>query len=434
MRFGTIKQRPETQYAKASQCEPMRFLHTWEVGVFAPITNRILKMDNTAKKQKRAGLVAEARKIVDLADAESRGLSGEEQQRVDTIFADADTLAADIAIEERVAAAEADMEKYTRRTQSEPRALEVATSTASEERTMAFRHWLRTGDRTELRALEVGTASEGGNIVDDEMAAAIVETADEMSFVRGLSNVMASNSDIKIPVESTRLAAVVKAEEAAYAETDPAFGQITLSSYKLTTLTKVSEELLYDSEFDLAGWLSRAFGRAFGLGEDKLFLTGSGSGEPTGIINEGGVGNVTAASATVLTADELIDCYHTVLPEYRNGGNVAWVMNDSTAKEIRQLKDTTNQYLWQPGLVAGTPDMLMGKPVYTNSNIPATATGNIAAAICNFDYFTIVDRGRVAVQRLDELYAGDGMTGFRAYSRLDGRLTQDAACATITMA
>jgi len=390
-------------------------------------------MGITAKKQERAGLVAEARKIVDVADVENRALAADEQERIDRIFGDVDALGSAIETEERVAQAEADMNHFGRRTEIEPRTLEVETVIGGDERRSAFRHWLRTGDRTELRALEVGTASEGGNIVDDEMAAAIVEKADEMSFVRGLSNVMASSSDVKIPVESTRLAAVVKAEEAAYAETDPAWGQITLGSYKLTTLTKVSEELLYDSEFDLGGWLSRAFGRAFGLGEDQLFLTGSGSGEPTGILNEGGVGNVTATSATDITADELISCYHTLAPEYRNG-NVAWVMNDSTAKEIRQLKDTTNQYLWQPGLQVGTPDVLMGKPVYTNSNVAATATGNIAAAICNFDYFTIVDRGRIAVQRLDELYAGNGQIGFRAYSRLDGRLTQDAACATITMA
>tara|TARA_R110002096_G_scaffold187982_2_gene367717 strand:+ start:780 stop:1967 length:1188 start_codon:yes stop_codon:yes gene_type:complete len=395
-------------------------------------------MDTNIRREQRAGLIATARGIVDGADAETRSLTSEEQQQIDRVFADADALQRTIEREDKLATAESELRSFHRRTVSDP-ATESAPATearmtARPEYRAAFSHWMRTGDRTELRALEVGVAGEGGNIVDDSMAAAIVNKADEMSFVRGLSNVMASSSDVKIPIEATRVAAVVKAEEAAYAETDPAYGQITLSSHKLTTLVKVSEELLYDAEFDLQGWLSTSFGRAFGLGEDKLFLTGSGTGEPTGVINEGGVGNVTAAAQAAITADELITAFHTMPPEYRNAGNVAWVMNDSTAKLLRQLKDGNNQYIWQPGLQAGTPDMLMGKAVYTNSNIPAAATGNIAAALVNFDYFTIVDRGRVAVQRLDELFAGNGQIGYRAYSRLDGRLTQDAACATITMA
>ena len=232
------------------------------------------------------------------------------------------------------------------------------------------------------------------------------------------------------------MVATIIAEEGSFSSgtTDPAWSQITLGSYKLGGNVLVSEELLFDSSYDVQATLARSFGRSFALGEDQYCLTGTGSGQPTGIFTEAGTGSVTAAAVAAVTTDELMDLYHTVAPEYRVGTKCAWVMHDSTAKAIRQLKDSNNQYLWQPGLAAGQPDSLLGRPVYLNSNVAELATGNKTIAFCNFDYFTIVDRGAIAVQRLDELYANTGQIGFRGYKRFDARLGQDAACGILTMA
>lgn len=394
--------------------------------------------NNNNRRENRAKLVAEARQILDNASNETRDLAADEQERVDRIFADVDRLADEIRAEDRVANLETEMAAIPeRRTLSQPMKTADAPAKAtslygSAEYRSAFRGWLQTGNRAELRALEVGTATEGGNLVDDEMAAAIVEKADELSFVRSMSNVITSNSDIKIPVESTKVAAAIVAEEGAYGETDPAFAVKTLSSFKLSTLVKVSEELAFDSEFDLSAYLSRAFGRAMALGEDQYFLTGTGSGQPSGIFTDG-AGAVTSTGNDALAAEDLIDTMYSVPAEYRVGNRCAWVMNDSTAKAIRKLKDDDGQFLWQPSLSMGQPDTLMGFPVMTNSNVDAVGDGNKPVAFCNFDYFTIADRGGIAVQRLDELYAGNGQIGFRAYRRLDGKLTQTAACGILTI-
>ena len=396
------------------------------------------KMDTNIRREQRAGLIATARGIVDGADADSRALTSEEQEQIDRVFADADALQRTIEREDQLASAEAEMRSFQRRTVTEPvteRATTELAVTAQPEYRAAFNHWLRSGDRSELRALEVGVAGEGGNLVDDGLAAAIIEKADEMSFVRGLSNVITASTDTKIPVESTKMVASIIEEEGSFSAgtTDPAWTQITLGSYKLGGNVLVSEELLYDASYDVQATLARSFGRSFALGEDQYCLTGTGSGQPTGIFTEAGTGSVTADAAAAVTTDELMDLYHAVAPEYRVGTKCAWVMHDSTAKAIRQLKDTTNQYLWQPGLAAGQPDTLLGRPVYLNSNVEELATGNKTVAFCNFDYFTIVDRGSIAVQRLDELYANTGQIGFRGYKRFDARLGQDAACAVLTM-
>ncbi len=411
-------------------------------------TNKGDAMSIQEKREDRARLVTQARAILDAADADSRNITAEEEAQFDAIMQDADVLSSTIEREERLGGFDSKLsETTTRVTRFEPTTnmeavvAENISPYATDEYRDAFQGYLRGGRRAagELRALEVGTASEGGNIVDDAMGDAIVQKADEVSFVRGLSRVITTNSDMKIPVESTKVAAAIVAEEGAYGETDPAFGSTTLSSYKLSTLVKVSEELLWDSEFDVASYLAQAFGRAFGLAEDQYFLTGSGSSQPTGVINTSSVNNTTAAAGAAITSDEVIDVYHELPNEYRMGNRCAWFAADGTIKLIRQLKDTsggagTGNYMWQPGLQAGQPDTLLGYPIYANSNMPAATTGLISVGLANFDYFYIADRGSLQVKRLDELYAGNGYIGFQAHRRIDGALVQADAGSILTMA
>ncbi len=97
--------------------------------------------------------------------------------------------------------------------------------------------------------------------------------------------------------------------------------------------------------------------------EEEAFLTGDGSGKPTGIFNATGGGQlgVTAGSATAITADELIDLFYSLNSAYRK--NAVWLLNDSTMKNIRKLKDSNGQYLWQPALHEGGFDTLLGKRI-----------------------------------------------------------------------
>ena len=145
-------------------------------------------------------------------------------------------------------------------------------------------------------------------------------------------------------------------EEGAYTESDDSFGQVSIGAYKLGTMIKVSEELLNDSVFDLESYIAREFARRIGTKEEEAFFTGDGTGKPLGILaaSGGAETGVTAASATAVTADELIDLFYSLKSPYRK--NAVWVLNDSTIKAIRKLKDNNGQYLWQPSLVAGTPD------------------------------------------------------------------------------
>ena len=129
---------------------------------------------------------------------------------------------------------------------------------------------------------------------------------------------------------------------------------------------------------------------------------------------------MTAASATAITADELIDLFYSLKAPYRR--NAAWVLNDSTIKAIRKLKDNQGQYLWQPSLTAGAPDLLLGKPVRTSAYMPAIAADAKTIAFGDFSYYWIADRQGRSFKRLNELYAATGQVGFLASQRVDGKL------------
>mgnify|MGYP001313192284 CR=1 FL=1 len=274
-----------------------------------------------------------------------------------------------------------------------------------------------------VNALQIGTDSEGGYLVPDEYERTLVEALEEENVFRQLARVIQTSSgDRKIPVVATKGTASWIDEEGAYTESDDSFGQVSIGAYKLGTMIKVSEELLNDSVFDLESYISREFARRIGAKEEEAFFTGDGSGKPLGILaaSGGAETGITAASATAITADELIDLFYSLKSPYRR--NAVWVLNDSTIKAVRKLKDGSGQYLWQPSLTAGTPDTILGRPVRTSAYMPAIAASAKTIAFGDFSYYWIADRQGRSFKRLNELYAANGQVGFLASQRVDGKM------------
>ena len=272
-------------------------------------------------------------------------------------------------------------------------------------------------------ALQIGTDSEGGYLVPDEYERTLVEALEEENIFRQMAKVIKTSSgDRKIPVVASKGTASWIDEEGAFPESDDSFGQVSIGAYKLGTLIKVSEELLNDSVFDLQSYISREFARRIGAKEEEAFFTGDGKGKPLGVLaaTGGAETGVTAASATAVTADELMDLYYSLKSPYRKKS--VWVLNDSTIKAIRKLKDNNGQYLWQPSLTAGVPDMILGRPIKTSAYMPAMAAGAKTIAFGDFSYYWIADRQGRSFKRLNELFAATGQVGFLASQRVDGKM------------
>lgn len=313
---------------------------------------------------------------------------------------------------------------------------ENKTGRASDEYKRAFWNAMRSkaAGYEVLNALQVGTDSEGGYLVPDEFERTLVEALQEENIFRTMAKIIQTASgDRKIPVVASKGTASWVDEEGAIQESDDAFGQVSIGAYKLATMIKVSEELLNDSIFNLESYIAREFARRIGAKEEESFFIGNGTGKPTGIFNATGGAElgVTAASATAITVDEIMDLFYSLKSPYRK--NAVFVMNDSTVKAIRKLKDGNGQYLWQPSISAGQPDTILNRPVKTSAYVPAIAAGAKTIAFGDFGYYWIADRQGRSFQRLNELYAATGQVGFKATQRVDGKLILSEAIKVLKM-
>lgn len=393
-------------------------------------------------REKRAKAWDAAKQFLDAKRGADGMLSEEDTATYDKMEQDVMNLGKEIERLERQAAIDAELSKATSTPLTGKPGAKMGkdetekTGRASDEYKGSFWNAMRVKAPmpSVLNALQEGTDSEGGYLVPDEFERTLVEALEEENVFRTLAHVIKTSSgDRKIPVVASKGTASWVDEEGAYTESDDAFSQVSIGAYKLGTMIKVSEELLADSVFDLEAYISKEFARRIGAREEESFFNGDGKGKPLGILaaKDGAEVGVTAASATSITADEVIDLFYSLKAPYRK--NAVWVLNDATVKQIRKLKDSTGQYLWQPSLVAGTPDTILGRPVKTSAFMPTAAAGAKTIAFGDFKYYWIADRQGRTFKKLSELYAANGQVGFMGTQRVDGKLILPEAIKVLQM-
>ena len=381
-------------------------------------------------REKRAKAWDAAKQFLDAKRGADGMLSEEDTAAYDKMEQDVMNLGKEIERLERQAAIDAELSKATStpltgKPDAKMNEEKEKTGRASDEYKGSFWNAMRVKAPMPavLNALQEGTDSEGGYLVPDEFERTLVEALEEENVFRTLAHVIQTSSgDRKIPVVASKGTASWVDEEGAYTESDDAFSQVSIGAYKLGTMIKVSEELLADSVFDLEAYISKEFARRIGAREEESFFNGDGKGKPLGILADAGGAEigVNAGSPTAITADDVIDLFYSLKAPYRK--NAVWVMNDATVKQIRKLKDSTGQYLWQPSLVAGTPDTILGRPVKTSAFMPTAAAGAKTIAFGDFKYYWIADRQGRTFKKLSELYAANGQVGFLGTQRVDGKL------------
>ncbi len=272
-------------------------------------------------------------------------------------------------------------------------------------------------------ALQEGTDAEGGYLVPDEFERTLVESLTNANQLRSLCTVIqTSYGDRKIPVVASKGTADWVDEEGAYPESDDTFGQVVLNAYKVATMVKVSEELLADSAFNIESYMASQFGRRIGDKEEEAFISGNGVSKPTGILNATGGAQlgVTTAGTTAITADELIDLVYSLKAPYRK--NAVLVMNDSTVKVIRKLKDGNGNYLFETSNQNKNFDSMLGYRIVLSDWMPTIAASAKTIAFGDFSYFWVADRQGRTFKRLNELFAVNGQVGFLGSQRVDGKL------------
>ena len=393
-----------------------------------------------AMREKRVKLWEAAKAFVESRKDVSGTLSAEDSATYDQMEADVIRMGKEIERLERQEALDLEFDRPTARTLTDKPVTSEGkvekTGRASDAYKAAF--WRTMRDKAVphevLNALQVGTDSEGGYLVPDEYEHTLIESLEEENIFRRFAHIIRTSSgDRKIPIVVSKVTASWIDEEAAYPESDDAFGQTSISAYKLATMIKVSDELLHDSVFDVASYIAREFARRIGAAEEEAFFTGNGTGKPTGLLHTTGGAEVgvTTKSTTALTFDEVMDLFYSLRAPYRR--SAVFLTNDATMKALRQLKNGNGDYIWQPSVTAGTPDTILNRPVYTSTFMPTITACAKAMVFGDMNYYWIADREGRKFQRLNELYAPIGQVGFLASQRVDGKLILPEAVKVLQM-
>ncbi|MFM9643139.1 phage major capsid protein [Streptomyces turgidiscabies] len=383
----------------------------------------------------------EARALADAVDDEKRGFTGEEDATWARLMQEIDTC------DERVK----QVQEQEARAQEAAAVLDRAGggrapqggaqgATGDELRAWArgetaSRHYdVSPSGPVNFRALSKLTAGAGGSVVPqgfyNRLMAHLIENSAIMRAGCTVLNT-ASGETIPVPKTTAHSTGAQVAEGGTIGTSEPAFGTVDLGAYKYGTKIQISRELLIDTGVDLEGYLSMQAGRALGNAFGVKCITGTGAGQPRGIVTDATAGatgttGVTGGFGTQATAgqgaDYLITLFHSVISPYRMSGSCHWMMNDGTAGVVRKLKDSTGQYVWQPALTAGEPDLLLSKPVLIDPNVADIGLSAKSVLFGDFSQYFIRLAGGIRFERSDDFAFDTDLVTFRCLMRADAAM------------
>lgn len=405
--------------------------------------------------EQRTNAELEIRSVLDQADTEKRELTGEDEAKIEALDETSRSLNEHlgqlIEAEDRSKAVDDMLSKYGKPADpSKPEApsdAAILRSMVNGDRrafdfapTGSMEH--RAPNTSPLAKLSAGA---GLNTVPtsfyDHLVEAMLETSTAMAAGATVLNTT-SGENMQIPTAASAdyPAASLITEGSSFTVSDPVFGQTTIGAYKYAFLMQASSELLADNAINLPEFLGRRGGEALGNGIGAAFITGTGSSQPTGIAGSAGFTTVASASGSAaagFTYDDVITLIHSITRPYRT--NASFICNDSVTKTLRKLRDGsggagTGQYLWQPSMQAGLPDVLGGYPVYTDPAMP-TVTTTTGKGLAFGDWskgLMIRIAGGVRVEVSTDYAFNTDLTTWRFLTRADSKIVDAAAARVLT--
>jgi HK97 family phage major capsid protein len=284
----------------------------------------------------------------------------------------------------------------------------------------------------DLRTATSGSAANAGNTYATTFVAQVIEAmrirSDFFSKARTLTT--GSGETIEYPVKNGRPTAAQVAENTAYGKSDGSWGKTNIGAYKYGVIVEATQEIVDDSQLDILGILAEDAGEAVA---DKVMadlMVGNGTGKPWGWVTRS-TGAVNAANLAGVTTDNLIDLQHSILRPYRK--NAVFMTSDSAVANLRKLKDTTGNYIWQPSLTAGAPDTILGTSIMTDPNIVTSGAGAKVLVYGDPSKYLIRQAKNLRVVRSDEYGYDRDVVAFKVTWRGSGDLFDLASVKALTV-
>ncbi len=302
-------------------------------------------------------------------------------------------------------------------------------------------HYLRRGSTAEIKSISGAVPADGGYAVPREIDAMIARQLFEVSPIRAIAQVVQTGSaGYRKLIATGGTASGWVSEVAGRPGTEtPDFAEIAPPTGELYANPAASQAMLDDAGFDLESWLAGEIASEFARAEGAAFISGNGVNRPRGFLSApqsetadgvrafGSLQYIGSGAASDLGSEPeslLIDLVHTLKGGYRQGAS--WVMNSATLAEVRKLRTADGAFLWQPGLVEGQPDRLLGYPVTEAEDMPDVAAGTTPIAFGNFRAGYLIAE-RSATQILRDPFTNKPFVHFYATKRVGGQVLDSNA-------
>ena len=374
--------------------------------------------------EQRQKLWHEAKAVIDVAEAEGRSLSGEEEVKYQTLSSELDKRAAFI-------------EEYKKTAEREARAAEASEGFLAPAVQAAAKNdadHVRALARGEVRSFEFGneqramSPSTTGAPIPTSFYNQIIDIAKFAGPMLTTSTLLrtAGGENLQIPSQATYSAGTLTAAGSALSAGDPTFNAFTtLGSWKYGGLITIARELIEDSGVDLLGFLADQIGVGLGSTVNAALTTGTGVVQPYGIVTQAGsavTGGTAVAGA--FTADNLIDLVYAVNTVARKRPGAGFQMNAQGMANARKLKDNAGNYVFSPALSADKNDLLLGYSIFENPDLASPAVGAKSVIFGDLASYMVREVGGIRLDRSDDYAFANDQVTFRYTWRGDGALVQ----------
>jgi HK97 family phage major capsid protein len=369
----------------------------------------------------RNNLIAQAREVLDIAQAENRGLSSEENEKIARIEADIDQRDSAIDTARKLADREA-------------RAAEAASSyTPATEQP-------RKSDSDMLRAIAMGEVRGGHEFASEKRTLVPSDNTVPKSFydqvfsVARLAGPMldlgevintTTGEQLTIPTLTAYSTATIKGAGVQISDSDPVFSSITLGAFRYSFLVPVANELLTDAGFDLSALIAEQAGNAIGFAVNAGLTNGTGTVEPTGIMTTA-TSAVTGATgvAGAPSYENIVDLVYALDGQARLLPGVGFITSKSGLAALRKIKDGDGRYIWTDGgnAAQNQPATLLGYPVFENPAVSSVAVGAFSLGFGHLPSYKIRTAGGIQVAQSGDFAFDKDVTTFRVQLRVDGKL------------